>query len=276
MKTSLISVVVLISFYLTSCVYTTSFRNELVVKKSRQIASFTSVTVESGWDLILTQGDSCSMIVEADQQVIDNLVTEVADGELRIKSENNDNGFKTKRIYLTFKELKKIKASGGSDVIADSIFKTEDLEVHLSGGSDLKIMVLKADDFKGRMSGGSDAYITFENVNNISVESSGGSDIKLKHVNADKAEISLSGGSDLVLQGSMESIKLNASGGSDVNAADCTIKDAKMNFSGASDGKIMVTGNLDIKVSSASDVSCTGDPKISKREVDNSSSLKTR
>ena len=87
-----------------------------VVSEERDIDPFTDIVTRDGWDLVLQQGTEYKMTVEAEEGLMDHLVTGVRDGVLDIRSDHEAVNVGVSRIYLTFRDLNSVKASGGSDV----------------------------------------------------------------------------------------------------------------------------------------------------------------
>jgi hypothetical protein len=241
--------------------------NGKVIKKERDLNSFVAVAVQDGLDLELTQGDENSMIIEADENIIDNIIAEVNEGILKIYCKPHIMKAKKRKIYLTFKELNGIKASGGSDVYAGSTITSDKFEVVLSGGSDLDKLILKTGNFKGDIGGGSDAVIAFESVQDVIFEVTGGSDVELSNVSGETFELRLGGGSDAIINGNVNRSIIRASGGSDIDAYGFTVNDCEVYLSGASEASISVNSTLDLTLGGASNFYCKGNPKIIHEDV---------
>lgn len=62
--------------------------NGNVKKQDREIASFSSISSSSGINVYLMQGDKESVTVEADENLLDLIVTRVKGDELIIKTED--------------------------------------------------------------------------------------------------------------------------------------------------------------------------------------------
>lgn len=84
-----------------------------VTRSSRQVSDFNAVKVSSGIDLYLTQGNTISLEIEADQNLHEYIITEVKDGVLKIYVEKSIRNVKEMNVYLTFKEIDELIASGG-------------------------------------------------------------------------------------------------------------------------------------------------------------------
>ncbi|MDO9136539.1 MAG: DUF2807 domain-containing protein, partial [Lutibacter sp.] len=194
MKT-LVRITILISIYLallfstTSCIFDGVVGikgNRNVVSEERSIRSdFEIINVQQGINLYITQGKPTNISVEADENVIDLLITEVKNNELNIYFEKNVNQAKARNVYLTTESFSKIKASSGASVKSENTIQAETLELDSSSGSTMKIRT-NANDIKSESSSGSSITIIGKS-NSLTANSSSGSSInakELKTVNA--------------------------------------------------------------------------------------------
>jgi len=143
-------------------------------------------------------------------------VTEVRDRMLEIRRKGAFSFFSWSdpgSVHITLPALVSLTASGGSDVSAEGVFSSDDLELVASGGSDLILEVAVAT-LRVEASGGSDVRLS-GSARSATVISSGGSDLNASRLMVDEADVQSSGGSDLTI-GVRDRIVGNASGGSDV------------------------------------------------------------
>ncbi len=107
-----------------------------VQTESRDVSNFTAVNFAAVGDLTITQGDSESLTIQAEDRILRQLKTEVKDGTLTIRTQQESiNSLNTvKGIYytLTVKRLDALTLSGAGNVHATNI-KTDRLAVTLSG-----------------------------------------------------------------------------------------------------------------------------------------------
>lgn len=185
----------------------------------RQLNSFHSIKVSTGIDLYLTMGNSEEVKVVADDDIIDELKTEVEGGILKIYMKRSNwfnwsSGNKSKKVYVTVKELNKLSASSGSDVESTNTLEGESLEVQCSSGSDLKLDVYYKN-LSLDTSSGSDSKIRGK-VKTLRVEASSGSDINAGKLESAICYAKASSGSDITVNVSSE-FYADASSGSDIN-----------------------------------------------------------
>lgn len=183
MKT-LVRITILISIYLALLFTTTSCffddiigvkGNRNVISEERSIGSdFEIINVKQGINLYLTQGKPTKISVEADENIIDLLITEIKNNELNIYFEKNVNQAKARNVYLTTETISKIKASSGASVKSENTIQTTSLELDSSSGSAIKIRS-NAEEIKSESSSGSNITILGKSHTFISNASSGSS-----------------------------------------------------------------------------------------------------
>jgi hypothetical protein len=120
---------------------------------------------------------------------------------------------KSRKVYITAKELKRLHASSGSDVKSENTLRGDRLEVQISSGSDVNLDVIYKD-LSVRASSGSDAKISGR-AKTFSANASSGSDINARGLEAAICNVSVSSGADASVTVTDE-LNANASSGGDV------------------------------------------------------------
>lgn len=187
--------------------------------KEVTITGFNEVSVSSGIDLYLTQSNSENIRVNAHPDLLKNVLIEKQGNNLVIKYKDNT-GLKNllkgqgTKVYINYKTLQAISASGGSDVVTQNTLKGDKLTLRASGGSDLNLNVT-VDDIEIQTSGGSDVDIKGKAIN-MNAQASGGSDLDALEFIVENARVNASGGSDANVHVT-KALEANANGGSDIN-----------------------------------------------------------
>ncbi|MCC7401823.1 MAG: DUF2807 domain-containing protein [Chitinophagaceae bacterium] len=204
--------------------------------EKRNVSGFHGISVSGGMDLYLSQGDEALAVSASEAKYRDRIKTEVKDGILNIWYENNNNvridwGNRKLKVYISYKDLDQIKASGACDLLVIGDMKADDLRIDLSGASDLKGGKLVAKNLEIRLSGASDLKMS-GNAEKVKVDASGASDFKAYEFTADFCAVQATGASSIHITVNKE-ISIKASGASDVfYKGEAIIRDLKI--SGAS------------------------------------------
>ncbi|MDP4263838.1 MAG: head GIN domain-containing protein [Bacteroidota bacterium] len=184
----------------------------------REVKGFSAIRVSGAFDVYLTQGDEEKVAVSAsDKKFLENIKTEVKDGVLQIGWEHGKKwniGNKKLRAYISFKEIKKLSADGASDIKIIGALKAGDLEINLSGASDLLDGRLEAKNLSFAISGASDVKIS-GSAEKLDIDASGASSFKGFNFSADYCNAKASGASDISITVNKE-LSANATGASDI------------------------------------------------------------
>jgi hypothetical protein len=245
--------------------------NGNVEKQERSVSDFTGIAVSSGIDLMVVQGEQHKVVIEADENLQEYIITEVESGILNIYVQKNTRIFKTTAMdaFVTVKQLNKLRVSGGGDVKSQGLISTDDIAISISGGGDLQFDLeanrakcdvsgggdvnLDADigEFKAALSGGGDLQLDGD-LGLLDLSMSGGGDAEINGGDGtDGVVISMSGGGDLELATNCEKIKVSSAGGGDVSAsAGSEVSQAAFSLSGGGDLSL-VTDAAELSVSMA-------------------------
>jgi hypothetical protein len=206
----------------------------------RQAKNFHGISVGHSFDVYLTQSNEEAVAVSASEEKYRNMITvEVKNGILYIGLENQGRwnmGNRKLKAYISFKNIDKLDIGGACNAIVEGTIKANDLDVDLSGASDLKGKV----DVKKlviNLSGASDMTLGGSTAD-LRIEASGASKFKGFDLNTDYCNARASGASDIRITVNKE-LSVHASGASDIDYK----------------GSGMIR---DVKTSGASSVSRTG------------------
>lgn len=225
-----IAIAALLALFTSSCAFDINFGegkrgNGQVVEESRKVTSeFNSVHASEGLDVFVTQADEFSINVEADENIIDLIGTDIRDGRLKIHAIENI-GRATKNIYVTLPEVTSLSTSSGADLIAQNTIRTNRIELDASSGSDLEVEV-DAEEVSADTSSGADIKISGR-TDLFYADASSGSDIKARGLMAKRCTADASSGADISVNVS-ETLTADASSGADISyTGDATVQKKK-------------------------------------------------
>jgi hypothetical protein len=187
--------------------------NGNVTKETRNIESFDGIKASAGINVFLFQGNEEKVVVEADENLHNCIRTEVKGSTLHCYIDCNIHFSKKMNVYVNYKMLNKINASSGSDVSGETLLKTENLDIEVSSGADVKIEV-EAQSVNCGASGGSDAVIKGK-AENFQGNACSGADIKANELTVKTCNVSASGAGDIRISVT-DRIRANASSGGDI------------------------------------------------------------
>jgi hypothetical protein len=178
--------------------------------------------------VLIEQGSAESLTIEAEDNLLPNLKTEVKNGTLEIfyRRENGKhvNPTQTVKITIVVKDLTNVDFTSAGDLTVDGL-KTNALEVSLSGAGN----------------------------------------IKLDKILVKALDVSLSGAGSSTASGTADDLNLSISGFGDFKGADLHSKNAQVDISGAGSATVWVDDDLDAQISGAGSVSYYGSASVTRQ-----------
>jgi hypothetical protein len=202
---------------LAGCVPLTSITGSgRIVTLEESYSDFDALEVHNGFKVDVSRDDAYSVVVRADDNVVDLVEVSQQGGTLRIRLTPG-------RIYnlrkatleaeVTMPEVSELDWSGGTRGTVTGFESNARLDVELSGGSHAN-GTIEAGDVSFDLSGGSHATLAGV-AKDATVEASGGSHAKLGDLKVGDAKVKASGGSHVTVNASGR-LDADASGGSHV------------------------------------------------------------
>ncbi len=196
-------------------------QNDIVVDANASVrqlnGSFTTIKVSGGIDLFLSQSDNVSLAISAANETLkEGIKTNIENGVLLIFFKGDKSRVRKDRklkVYVSFKELNNINASGACDLIVAGSIRVPSLVLQMSGACDFNGKV-EVENLKLNLSGASDAKIS-GTAKTVDIVSSGASDVKGYELVTDMCNANVSGASDINITVKTE-LNANAHGASNI------------------------------------------------------------
>jgi len=199
-----------------------------VITQTRKVSSFDSIEINYPAQVVVSQGSSESVQVEADDNVLPGLKTEVRGDTLQIfyKVENGKHVRPTKpvKIAIVVKDLK---------------------DVHFDGAGELTIDGLETDE--------------------LNFSASGAGNLKLNEIAVKNLSVTLSGAGNVTASGTADNLDLTISGVGKFDGKDLHSQVASANLSGVGSATVWVEDELDAEISGAGSVNYYGSAAVTRQ-----------
>ena len=180
----------------TSCMMNGISGNGNIETQDRPISdNFTRIHVSQGIDVYLTSNNSTKLTVEADENIIDLLRTDVSNGTLKIYFEKNVWRAKSRKVYLSVPTLNSIVTTSGASVRFENTLKADKLSLRATSGADIYAHV-DVDNLNSATTSGADIKISGL-AKNFEASATSGSDIKATDLKADYVTARVTSGADI-------------------------------------------------------------------------------
>ena len=233
-------------------------------KESRSVSDFIGIDASNVFHITVTKGDVASLLIEADDAVMEYVRSEVRNGVLRLYLdsgyERRTRNIKTLRATVVMQALDRVSLSGACTLTSKDLFTSNAFRGVCSGASQLKVNV-HADRLSIGASGASKIEVEAQVAGESRLSLSGASKIEA-NLKTKNVKINSSGVSSIGLTGAAADIKIDISGTSNVKADKFTVQTATVGSSGTSSVTIGVTDTLKVNSSGASSVYYKGSPTL--------------
>jgi hypothetical protein len=170
--------------------------NGNVKKETRDVSSFDAIKIGGAFDIFLSQGNSEGLVIEADENLLDLIKSEVRNGTLVIDTKKNIRDSKELNLYISFKDLKKMNLSGAVELESEGKLTFDNLKINGSGASEITLE-LEANKLECDFSGASETEL-IGSAKYCSVDSSGASELDAYDFVVGEYDIEISGAGDAV------------------------------------------------------------------------------
>ncbi len=165
-------------------------------KETRKVEAFNEISLSIPANLYLTQGATNEVIIEADEDMLQKIETEVDGSELVIKFEKwyDYKGIGSINVYITIKDIKKLSVAGSGDIIAKSAIKTEGLGFNISGSGSILINDLDTKEVTAIITGSGDVKVQGKSkAQELDVTVTGSGDFEAQNLEFNEAELNITG-----------------------------------------------------------------------------------
>ena len=194
-----------------------------VVSESRTEKNFTGVSTSQGFEIEVITGEDYSIKIDADDNLMKYVVTEIRGKVLKVGLENNVNVRNAHlKARITAPAIETIRASSGASVTVKGIMKGE---------------------------------------NTVNLDASSGGTITTA-VDAPFVSAEASSGSEINLSGRTQTLKFQASSSGSINASALLSENAKVSASSGASVKVHASVKLDASASSGANVKYRGGASV--------------
>ncbi|MGF6850011.1 hypothetical protein QFZ51_005246 [Chitinophaga sp. W3I9] len=197
--------------------------NGNVKEESRNASAFTDISTSGVYKVIIEQGNTHSIRVEAEDNLLPYIQTDIAGDELTIHTKKGYNIQPTKeiKVYITLQKVDKLSASGAGGFTSKGKLTSDRIQLRFSGAA--------------------------------------GADLDIR---THELKVGVSGASNIVLKGNTDKADYGISGSADISALDLATDDAKIGISGTGKADVFVQKKLEIGISGMGKVKYKGEPNV--------------
>tara|TARA_R110002012_G_scaffold206357_1_gene376103 strand:+ start:18506 stop:19279 length:774 start_codon:yes stop_codon:yes gene_type:complete len=213
--------------------------NGNVVTIERNTSDYDGIACAGPFDYILVAGTEGKLKIEGEENLLKYVITEVKNGQLIVKTENNIN-LRTSRgntikVTIPFKDINQVSLAGSGDLYTKDQINADEFKTDLAGSGDVTLNVI-----------------------------------------ANKIESHLAGSGDITLNGKTTDLEVTISGSGDYSCYGLESQNTEVTISGSGDVQVVSNAFLKVRVSGSGDVTYKGNPTKEDTKVSGSGSVSKR
>lgn len=211
--------------------------NGKIISENRNLSDYDKIGVAGSFDVKLVKGKEGAISINADENLMEYIETEVVNGHLKIQPKKGYQLKSTKKMVITvsYETIDAISLAGSGNVSSVDVLNATDLNLNLAGSGEINLPV---------------------STKNLTSHIAGSGNIKLSG-NADVLRCEIAG------SGNLEGDDLKATA-------------THINIAGSGNVKIHVASEIHAKIVGSGDVIYTGNPAIEKSKSVGSGSIRKK
>lgn len=218
MKKLLITLFVFLSINSFAQRWETIKGNGQMKKETREVSNYTSLASQGSMDVIIAYGNSNSIVVEADENLIPYIETSVENDRITIKSKKGVNLKSNSKmvVYVSMTKINSLQQSGSGNIYGSGAFTSDGkTDIGVSGSGNLKLDFDSFKDLDLSVAGSGNVDLKSGNTNTLSAKISGSGNIDCSTVSSKDVEAKISGSGNIKVYAS-NSIDAKISGSGNV------------------------------------------------------------
>ena len=207
------------------------------------VSGFDRVLLEGFGDVYIEQGQSESLSVQTDANIIPLLNIEVRGRELRLGAKHGVDITPSESITynLTVKNLNSVSLSGSGNFYVQPV-KSSALAVSLPGSGNVNLKGI--------------------NAANLSIDLNGSGNITIESINAKTIDASLKGSGDIKLEGNANTQTVILSGSGNYLAGNMQTDISEVSIPGSADVTVWVNNLLNVSINGSGEIKYYGQPTV--------------
>ncbi|HEX4958621.1 MAG TPA: head GIN domain-containing protein [Lacibacter sp.] len=210
----------MILFTVTSCRWRSVRGNGNVITSNRNEGTFNGVKTAGSFDLYVTQGDDYSVRIEAEENLMKYILTEVENGELKVRVKRGVNlrPRQDMKVFVTAPRFKELGIAGSGNIIAETNLSSDSpMEFSISGSGDIRAIAVDAPKITVRIAGSGNASLAGSTRDAV-YRIAGSGDIKCRDLKTENTEVHIAGGGN-VWSYCSQNLDVHIAGSGDVHYA---------------------------------------------------------
>jgi len=223
--------------------------------------------LDTSGDLTLSQGDSESLTIEAEDNLLPLLTSDVTNDVLKLDTKPNTSFSATKPVKYTLvvKDLNAITDNGSGTIIAGDLNLSHPLGITGNGSGNITIANVHSGDAQLKLSGSGGLNAASIKSDKAAIEISGSGSASIQTITVQSFSAKLTGNGALEVGGTTTDQIINLSGSGNYDGEKLASKTAIVKTDGSGGATVQVSDTLNATISGSGSITYIGNPTVTQK-----------
>lgn len=236
-------------------------------RDTRDVQEFSKIDLQGAGHIALTQGREFKLTIEAEDHILEYIISEVEDDTLILKFDEHYDKIHTKEKItydITMPIIEKVSISGGGNLTCERIGGSTFM-LDMAGGANIDMGTIAVQDFELDIRGGVHLTVGHLQAASANVDIRGSGKMTFNKLEADCLNMLIRGACNLTAMGRVPQQKIIVPGVGNINLSQVQSEEVAIDASGTGNITVWARQTLDVQVSGFGNVRYYGTPDIKKR-----------
>ena len=220
--------------------------------------------LDTSGDLTLSQGDTESLTIEAEDNILPLLTSDISDGTLKLGTKPNTSFSETKTIKYTLvvKNLNALTDNGSGTITVGNLNLNNPLGIFGNGSGHIIIANVQSGDTQLKLTGSGNINLASLKSDKVSIQIDGSGSTTIPTVTTQSFTAQLSGDGALQISGTTTDQTIDISGSGEYDGENLESKMAVIRSDGTGEATVQVSDTLDANISGSGSITYIGNPTV--------------
>jgi len=242
-----------------------------VQTETRTVSDFTAVELDTSGNLIIQQGESEGLTIEAEDNLLPLLTSEVIDGTLQLGTKLGSSFSSTRPIIyrLTVENLEAITLNASGNIQASDLAVDGDLALTINGSGNMTLGAIKAAEATLNLSASGNLDAPSLESEQATFTVSGSGKATIPNLTLNNLSVIMQSSGDVNVGGTAAELSVQISGSGSFNGNELASQTAVVNTSSSGDARLQVSESLNATITGSGSIFYSGAATV--QQVDNAS-----
>ncbi len=239
-----------------------------IVTDTRQVSGISAVVLDTSGDLTVSQGESESLTIETDDNILPLLTSDVTNGVLKLDTKPGSGLTPSKSIkyILVVKNLNALTDNSSGSISTQDLNLTNPVTISVDGSGNVSLTNIQSGDVTIKLSGSGSLNIAALKSEKVSISIDGSGGASISSVDTQTLSASLNGNGSLEVSGTTADQTINISGSGKYDGEKLASKTAVVKTDGSGGATVQVSDKLNATISGSGDITYIGNPTVTQED----------